>query len=94
MGVEALGHDVGAEQEDGGFVGAEADGREEVAFDEGVAATGDGDDGDAGLAEGEHVAVDGALAGLEGLGEVFGASPAFALEFEDDGEEAVGAVHR
>src|SRR5262245_43548715 len=93
VGVEALGHDVDAEEENGGFVGAEADGWKKVAFDEGVAAAGDGDDGDTGLAEGEHVAVDGALAGLEGLGEVFGAAPASALELEDNSEKTIGAVH-
>lgn len=78
-GIEALRHDIAAEEQHHGFVGAEAERRQEVAFHEGVATPWYRDDWDTGFAEGFDVAIDGARADLEGGGEILGALSSFAL---------------
>jgi hypothetical protein len=63
----------------------EAERGQEVALHKGVAASGRGEQWHTGLTQCLNVAVDGALARLEGAREVFGTLPASALQFQHDG---------
>src|SRR5262249_27281222 len=82
-----------AKQQDQRLVGGEAQRRQEVALQQGVALPRRRDDGHAGLAQRLDVAVDRALANLEGGRQVLGALFAARLKLKDDREQTIGAVH-
>ena len=92
--VHLLPHELAAEEQEGRFGGGEAERGEEVAFHQAVALARDGHHRDAGLREGLHVAVDGTQADLEAPGQVLRSQHPAGLQFQQDAQQPVGAVHR